>query len=169
MLGQELTHDKNLTPIEADARSYKQLADIAMDWMMLSVIAPRDQVISEPSLDSRGRDTVVGDSFSRPQSGSPAAALVGIAGAVKGRRYSVDRLTFNIGSASDNDLSISNDDYISGHHASLQFDDGSFYIRDRNSRNGTFVNEGRVTQSAVLIQPGDRIRVGESIFQVAKQ
>ena len=168
VLGQELTHDKNLTPIEADARSYKQLADIAMDWMMLSVIAPRDQVVGEPSEDIRRRDTVVGDSFSRPQPGSPAATLIGIAGAVKGRQYSVDRLEFNIGSASNNDLSISGDEYVSGHHALLQFDDGSLYIRDRNSRNGTFVNEGRVAENAVPIQPGDRIRMGESILQVAK-
>ena len=165
MLGEELASDKELRPIEADARSYKQLADIAMDWMMLSLITPGEQTSGEPEESGR-RATAVGGNFSRPQYGEPAASLLGIGGKVEGRRYSIDRVNTRIGSDAGNDMRISEDEYVSGRHAEIQFVDGNLYIRDLNSRNGTFVNDRRVSGSVMLIQPQDRIRMGESVFQV---
>jgi pSer/pThr/pTyr-binding forkhead associated (FHA) protein len=40
-------------------------------------------------------------------------------------------------------------------------------IFDNGSRNGTFVNETRVTENGFALQPGDVIRVGMSAFQQA--
>ena len=55
------------------------------------------------------------------------------------------------------------DQTISRRHAELTPDEGSWYIRDLLSANGTFVNGVRVSGSH-LLRPGDQIRVGNSLF-----
>jgi type VI secretion system FHA domain protein len=45
----------------------------------------------------------------------------------------------SIGRQSDNTWSLP-DDYVSGRHAMIKFTGGTFYIEDRNSRNGVFIN-----------------------------
>ena len=36
----------------------------------------------------------------------------------------------------------------------------------RNSRNGTFVNETKLTDTGYILTSGDRIRIGNSTFEV---
>jgi len=52
---------------------------------------------------------------------------------------------------------------ISRRHAELTPDDGSWYIRDIKSSNGTFVN-GRAVTGRRKLEPGDQIRAGSSLF-----
>jgi pSer/pThr/pTyr-binding forkhead associated (FHA) protein len=82
------------------------------------------------------------------------------------RQFLVDTETFNIGRNSGNDLVIPNDDHVSGNHASLQYKNGSLLIVDRDSTNGTVVNEIRMAKTPLVLQPGDRIRVGNTTFKV---
>jgi pSer/pThr/pTyr-binding forkhead associated (FHA) protein len=56
------------------------------------------------------------------------------------------------------------DDRLSRVHAKIVVEAGKVEILDLGSRNGTFVNEERVVERVVL-QPGDRIRVGQSEMQ----
>jgi len=59
---------------------------------------------------------------------------------------------------------VLNEDPVSRNHAMLQCSDqGKFYITDCGSRNGTFVNGGRVA-APVVLHPGDRIRIGTHEF-----
>ena len=51
------------------------------------------------------------------------------------------------------------DTYVSQQHARLFGKNGSWYVEDLGSTNGTFVNEQRLAAPA-MVQPGDRIRVG---------
>lgn len=60
-----------------------------------------------------------------------------------------------------NDLTVSND------HAMVWKEGGHFWLRDRSSTNGTFVNDARV-RGTVLLQPGDTIRLGNTITLVAR-
>jgi len=55
------------------------------------------------------------------------------------------------------------DQTISRRHAELTPDDGKWLINDLRSSNGTFVNGVRVT-SRRLLQPGDQIRAGATLF-----
>jgi len=67
-----------------------------------------------------------------------------------------------IGVLSDNDLVI-DDPAVSGHHAEIEAEGGRFYITDRQSRNGTFINDELII-SRVLKQ-GDVITVGEHLLE----
>jgi pSer/pThr/pTyr-binding forkhead associated (FHA) protein len=71
-----------------------------------------------------------------------------------------------IGRNPKNDLAIPQDKQISGSHAYLRYEKAGLFIIDRNSRNGTFVNENKLTDSGCVLNSGDRIRVGKSTFEV---
>ena len=81
------------------------------------------------------------------------------------REFPVDQEVINIGADSQNDLRIQ-DDYVSGSHARLRYENGGLLVSDLGSRNGTFVNGQRVSETARAIMPGDRIRIGETTFEV---
>ncbi|WP_432799015.1 ATP-binding protein [Poriferisphaera sp. WC338] len=55
------------------------------------------------------------------------------------------------------------DQTISRRHAELTPDEGSWYIRDLQSSNGTFVN-GNLVSGKVVLQPGDQIRTGTTLL-----
>ncbi len=55
------------------------------------------------------------------------------------------------------------DDFLSRTHAILDLTDEGYRITDCESRNGTFVNDQRVTTH--LLSPGDQVRIGNHIFK----
>lgn len=67
----------------------------------------------------------------------------------------------SIGRAPDNQLPVG-DPMVSSRHARIFIQGGEYIIEDLASRNGTFVNDQRVT--AQRLQNGDRIRIGQLIF-----
>jgi hypothetical protein len=83
-----------------------------------------------------------------------------------GESYRVGRGSF-IGRLPQHDVPVA-DMGASRHHARIAFsaEDGRHVISDLDSRNGTSVNGRPVTEPRVL-NPGDRIRVGDTIFRYA--
>lgn len=51
---------------------------------------------------------------------------------------------------------------LSKRHASISLDRGLLKLQDHDSTNGTFVNEKRIGQSAVVVSPCDMIRIGRT-------
>lgn len=98
---------------------------------------------------------------------SPDAAprLVMVQGASKGKRYPLNQNQLNIGRAARNDVRIEGP-LISRQHAQIIRHDGRYYLYDRESTNGTYVNGQRIAQHQ--LQAGDLIQFGDSIlaFQV---
>jgi len=76
----------------------------------------------------------------------------------------------SIGRAPDNDWVLPDPDrYISGHHATIDYRDGAYYLRD-NSTNGVYVNqsEDAVGRGAPLrLYDGDELRMGDYVFNVS--
>ncbi|HEY7555846.1 MAG TPA: FHA domain-containing protein [Candidatus Binatia bacterium] len=95
------------------------------------------------------------------------AALVGISGPLRGQRLPVDKEIHRVGSASDNDLVINGDAYVSRFHACMFYENGNLSIADQRSTNGTFVNGNRLRNGAVTVNAGDQIGIGRSLFEVA--
>ena len=167
-LGQDLADDTPLRPRQDDARVYTELADLAMDWMMINILSRRKKEEATRQEEPKPpRKTAVGGHFPPPKLGYPVAVLVGIGGPVRGQRFSVEKEYYRIGSNADNDLRISGDAYVSGYHASLRYKQGSLFLADQGSRNGSFLNDKRVAASPVVVRQGDHLRLGESVFQVA--
>ncbi|RKY52044.1 MAG: FHA domain-containing protein [Candidatus Neomarinimicrobiota bacterium] len=65
--------------------------------------------------------------------------------------------TVKIGRLEDNDIIIS-DSSVSGNHAEVEFENGRFFLTDRQSKNGTFVNKQLVISRE--LKHGDRITIG---------
>ena len=51
------------------------------------------------------------------------------------------------------------DPSVSSRHARIEKRGGGFFIRDLQSRNGTFVNGARITESTLTL--GDKLKIGE--------
>jgi len=56
------------------------------------------------------------------------------------------------------------DTYASSSHARIFNRDGSWFIEDLGSTNGTYLNQRRVT-TATQLQAGDRVRVGKTTLE----
>jgi FHA domain len=59
------------------------------------------------------------------------------------------------------------DTYASAEHARLFGKNGSWYVEDLGSTNGTFVNDQRLAAPA-MVQPGDRIRIGTTMLELRR-
>jgi pSer/pThr/pTyr-binding forkhead associated (FHA) protein len=59
------------------------------------------------------------------------------------------------------------DTYVSQMHARLADRDGSWYVEDLGSTNGTYLNDRRV-QSPVEVHAGDVVRVGKTVLELRR-
>jgi Mg-chelatase subunit ChlD len=114
---------------------------------------------------ARRARTSVGFTFPDPAPGRLAAFLYCTAGPAKGRKYPVEQPVFRIGSGEGNELQLS-DDYVSNRHGVIKYDEGNLYLSDSESRNGTWLNDARLDETARVLSPGDRIRTGRSAFEL---
>jgi pSer/pThr/pTyr-binding forkhead associated (FHA) protein len=90
-----------------------------------------------------------------------------LSGPVEGRQFAIEKERFHIGAGQENDLIISEDDFVSGQHAYIQWQAGNIFIYDMGSLNQTFVNQTQVTDAGFLLNPGDHISIGTSTLEVA--
>jgi pSer/pThr/pTyr-binding forkhead associated (FHA) protein len=72
-----------------------------------------------------------------------------------------------IGRGPENDVVLDDDLRVSRQHAEVVGRDDAWRVRDRDSRNGVFVNGTRVTD--VELRGGDRIRIGSHEFTFLQQ
>ena len=72
--------------------------------------------------------------------------------------YELDQVEVTIGRRHDNDIRIK-ESYISAYHAELTCEDDTYFLRDRDSANGTFVNGDRILRKTEIFE-GDVIKLG---------
>ena len=83
--------------------------------------------------------------------------------ALAGATYVLDAET-TIGRASGCRISI-DDTHVSKVHARVFVHEGRWFVEDLGSTNGTLVNEV-IADGAALVEPGDHIRVGETVLEL---
>lgn len=76
----------------------------------------------------------------------------------------METFPFIIGRDTDCSLTLS-DKWISRHHSEIRVSGGHLWIRDLNSKNGTFVNQQQINR-AELLEPGDLVSIGKFKFRV---
>ncbi len=84
----------------------------------------------------------------------------------KGQHYPLEADEILIGRHISADIRIA-DPSVSRYHAVLTVTGGVWSITDLGGKSGTYVNEHRVHQAKLL--PGDSIRIGNSVLQLAKK
>ena len=70
-----------------------------------------------------------------------------------------------VGRVDDNDVIITDDSFVSSHHARIEIRPDSVWVVDLKSTNGTFVNGQRVAD-ARSVRKGDRIQVGGTVLEM---
>ena len=123
------------------------------------------EVDDRPSPPSR-ETVIIGRYFPPPSSGRPAVLLRGVAGPAAGQEHAMEQELFSIGANAASDMQIVHDEYVSGEHAYLRYEQGSLFIFDKASRNGTFVNNNKVPGNGTVLRPGDQVTLGLSTFSV---
>ena len=86
-----------------------------------------------------------------------------IEGRARGRQVPLTQQTTTLGRGRGNSI-VLRDAKVSRRHAEIRLQDSTFVLQDLNSRNGTFVNDQRIS-TAVTLQPGDEIRVGDTVLR----
>ena len=95
---------------------------------------------------------------------TPATAHLTITeGRERGQQIPIALRTTTLGRKRGN-LIVLRDAKVSRRHAEIRLQDSTFVLQDLNSRNGTFVNDQRIS-TAVPLQPGDEIRVGDTVLR----
>ena len=83
------------------------------------------------------------------------------------REIPMEHFPFTVGRKADNDLALTGSGTVSKLHAVITFEDGAFYIEDKNSSNGTFVSsfaDGREKVSKYRLSSGDVIYIYDIPF-----
>ena len=69
-----------------------------------------------------------------------------------------------LGRAGEADIAIRGDRGVSKLHARIETEASGYVIVDLGSRNGTYVNDHPIGGEPAPLLPGDRIRLGRSVF-----
>ncbi len=93
---------------------------------------------------------------------SVVAWLVVASNPGRGQDFRLPRGMARIGSEVGCEIHLQADSYLSSRHAEVTFCNGQYYLRDLDSTNGSFVNDGPITE--VALQDNDRIRLAQTTF-----
>jgi predicted component of type VI protein secretion system len=94
-----------------------------------------------------------------------APLLVCVEGTLSGQQYRITTDGLRLGREASNEVVIV-DNGVSRQHARVIVHNGAVWVQDAGSRNGVFVNGKRV-QDYKSLNVGDRVKVGESVFEVS--
>jgi len=99
----------------------------------------------------------------RGRGGTPARLVVLEPKERRGTAFAIGE-RIGIGRETDNTVVISDDAFISSHHAAVSTHDGGIVVEDLDSRNGTYLNGIRLAQRQP-VSTGDRIQVGYTVLE----
>jgi pSer/pThr/pTyr-binding forkhead associated (FHA) protein/predicted protein tyrosine phosphatase len=78
------------------------------------------------------------------------------------QEFVLDKPEFSIGRAPSSDILLSKDKLTSRRHATIQYENGTYFLSDERSANGTFVNGQQLEEKTPYkLQDGDRVAIGE--------
>jgi hypothetical protein len=157
---------EGVTPFALSALKYGLFALLflfiwrSMRWVVRGLAV--DQTSPGPQRPSRKKTSQPEPPPAKP---TPMTVVVHQAAGGKPRPVRLDASAV-IGRGAECELRL-DDTYISQQHARIFGRNGSWYIEDLGSTNGTFVNDQKLAAPA-MIQGGDRIRVGTTTLEVRR-
>jgi len=113
----------------------------------------RKQAEARPPRSSNGRSRV------------PSSVLVRTADGKKLGTYKLSE-PLEIGRSETSQIRL-DDTYVSSSHARLFPRNGTWFVEDLGSTNGTYLNQQRVTSSSE-VHPGDTVKVGKTVLELRK-
>ena len=154
--------DGGVTPFALSAMKYGLFALLflfvwrSMRWVVRGLtVDPGAMAAASPRLSGNGE---------APASPQPTSLLIHPHDG-KPRTVRLDA-SMVIGRAPEAELRL-DDTFVSSQHARIFGRNGSWYIEDLGSTNGTFVNEQKLMGPA-MVQPGDSIRIGQTTVELRR-
>jgi len=114
----------------------------------------------EPRLSSETPTVILDPNSQR----APGMRLVASTGPAQGSIFDVGEEGATLGRLPENSICLT-DGRLSRHHASVEFRDGGYWLKDLGSQNGTLVNDHALTEPH-LLQAGDTIELGTTRLTV---
>ena len=126
-----------------------------------------EQPHREPAEHPKAEESVTprSASESRPPAPEPAAdlpRLIATGGPLAQQTFTITPQGLSIGRHTDNDIVLADELMVSRQHAIIVHEQGQCVLYDRDSANGTWVNEQRAFRH--VLAPGDRIQIWNSQF-----
>src|ERR1700704_6199513 len=87
--------------------------------------------------------------------------IIALSGPFKGSEFLITEVVLSVGRAPDNTI-VLDDELVSKHHFRIWLKDGNAYLKDGDTRNGTWINGE--AHSERFLEPGDRIKCGSTTF-----
>ncbi len=134
----------------------------AIRAVVLDVFGPRAQRRRPPRAEAR-RPAAPRPAPSRPARRLPRELVVTDA---SGKRTVPLKDSITVGRAATCDLVVS-DTYVSNVHARIFAKDGSYWLEDLGSTNGTYMNRAKVAVPTA-VGPGDEIRIGKATLELRR-
>lgn len=100
----------------------------------------------------------------RGRRGRPARLVILEPRDRRGTAFAIGEQPISVGRDPGNTIVITDDTYISGHHATVMLSGGDVVVDDVASKNGTYLNGTRITQRR-SVHTGDRIQVGATVLE----
>lgn len=97
-----------------------------------------------------------------PKPEAIAPMLIATQGPLAQQRFTIPSQGLTIGRHPDNDVVLADELMVSRYHAIITLENGQYVLYDRDSSNGTWVNEERTYRH--VLEPGDRIGIWHSRF-----
>ena len=148
-----------------------RLSYLVLLWVfVLGAIAVLRQDIFGTRIVRRVRGAARSRKRSRPATPRPARSaptrLVVTQGPLSGTTVPLGPSAIIIGRSPASTL-VLDDDYASGRHARFFPQDGSWWVEDLGSTNGTFVGDRRLAQP-VQLTTGTPVRVGQTVIELQR-
>jgi Inner membrane component of T3SS, cytoplasmic domain len=151
-----------------------RLGYLALLWLLiLSVVAVLRRDLFGTRVTRRGPMPAPAGTVTPPRSRAVAEEgppqprmLVVTEGSLKGTTIALGQAPILIGRAPESTL-VLEDDYVSGRHARLSLQRGTWMVEDLGSTNGTFLGRTRV-QDPVPIAPGAPVRIGRTVLELRR-
>ena len=116
--------------------------------------------VAMPTRASRGEEAVPTVAVDTPTSAATAFRLLGTSGLLSGRTFSITSKGLTVGRDQNKCQIVLADDQISRQHAWLGLNEaGQVVLRDRESANGSYVNQVRVQEA--ILKPNDEVSFGK--------
>ena len=129
-----------------------------------SSLPPSESLSSKPTRPRRR--TIILHRFEEPRTDRPSAWLTQIAGSNEHYVYALIKPKTWFGSAPTATVQLSNTLGVLPMHACIEFEDGSLYLSSESREAKVSLEEEEFALSRRIIQPGDKITVGDASFQL---
>jgi len=127
------------------------------------------RVVRSAAVELRGPKRRKAPAAPRPKRGGKTRPpVVVVVRSANGKKIASKKLRAPISIGRDESCDIRPDDtYISQFHARLFQRDGSWFVEDLGSTNGTYLNRQRISGTAE-VHAGDEVRVGQTVLELRR-